>query len=640
MFSTSVTVDRNPWKKTWDAKKVQHGWPRSARSLARTTAASAFETLAVAVAMAAAVSQSEIKLVENLMAERIAAMEATRPDIIRAAPASSALACCARPLRGFGGRSFFHYSRPISRTTRIKEFWSHSWHGPRWMVVMTVLLLNNSLAALVISTLVSFLLGLFYAMDRLPPLEGFIEFNGHTSGWSQWGGMVSYILVLFFWPNRKKIFLDLLCIDQTNESEKQDALLSMGAFLKRSDSLIVFWDPTYTRRLWCVFELAAYLHAHGGGLIILPTIAGPCFLCVTFSLGVFFILIGFVGDQDIQLFRAAVGVIACFCFYLTVSSFRKYFHSVKVCARELKQFQLHRTVNFCCLVGHRSPSGEPMLCDRQILRTCIERWFGSISSFESQVANAVGESLLSQLGRLVSYRRAVMVMIPLSWSTMDIYFAQIRYRLTDTDPRWLAEHHILRAGILELIRGLALWLGVGPFLLFLAVKMGHVFQKPRSSQILDCLLNICIVVSIAGTLVAILQVEMYFWGGWHFIDQNILAGADWMVLECGSFVFMMTLIIMSLCGFRCCLPRTVPVDEMTMPEGPVEAKPEDPSDLDLSDSMDDSHDSNVTPETQGPRVIEQSVSQEEPRTAVQSTIHLWCHITWFLHMNWNTMMVI
>ena len=54
-----------------------------------------------------------------------------------------------------------------------------------------------------------------------------------------------------------------------------------------------------------------------GELIILPTIAGPCFLCVTFSLGVFFILIGFVGDQDIQLFRAAVGVIACFCFYLT-----------------------------------------------------------------------------------------------------------------------------------------------------------------------------------------------------------------------------------------------------------------------------------------------------------------------------------
>ena len=259
-----------------------------------------------------------------------------------------------------------------------------------------------------------------------------------------------------------------------------------------------------------------------------------------------------------------------------------------------------------------------MLCDRQILHTCIKRWFGSIASFESQVANAVGESLLSQLGRLVSYRRAVMVMIPLSWSTMDIYFARIRYRLTDTDPRWLAEHHILRAGILELIRGLALWLGVGPFLLFLAVKMGHVFQKPRSSQILDCLLNICIVVGIAGTLVGILQVEMYFWVLWHYIDLYIFARANWANMELGSFVFLMTLTIMSLCGFRCCLPRTVPVNEITMPEGP-EAEAEEPSDRDLSDSMDDSHDS-VTPETLG-RVLGRSVSQEEPH-AVQVATHL------------------
>ncbi len=539
------------------------------------------------VAMAEAVSQGQIEQIEALMAEHIAAMEATRPDIIRAAPASSALACCAKPLLGFGGRSFLHYSKPISQSSRIKEFWSHSWHGPRWMVVMTVLLLNNSLAALVISTLVSFLLGLFYAMDRLPPLEGPIEFNQFTSGWSQWSGMVVYLLTLFFWPSRKKIFLDLLCIDQTSESEKQDALLSMGAFLKRSESLIVFWDPTYTRRLWCVFELAAFLHAHGGRLTILPTIAGPCFLCVTFSLGVFFILIGFVGDQDIQLFRAAIGVIACFCFYLTVSTFRRYFHSVTACARELKQFQFQRTLCYCCTAGHQSPSGGPMLCDRQVLCACIKTWFGSISEFESQVANAVRENLVSQLGKFISYRRAVMVMIPLSWATMDIYFAQIRWRVTDPNPKWLEEHHILRAGIFELLRGLALWLGVGPFLLFLIVKMGHVFQNPRSSRILDCLLNMCIVVGIAGTLVAILQIEMYFWIGWGYIGDLIL-GFDWMVLECGSFVFALTLIIMSLCGFHCCLPRTVPVtDEVTMPEAE-----------DLSDDMDDSHHS-VDPETLG-----------------------------------------
>ena len=568
------------------------------------------------VAMAA-VSQSQIKEIENVMAGKIAAMQATRPDILRVAPASSALACCARPLRGFGGRSLLHYSKPISQNSRIKEFWSHSWHGPRWMVVVTVLLLNNSLAAIVISTLVSFLLGLFCAMDHLPPLEGPIEYDALVSGWCQWGGMVAYVLTLFSWPSRKKIFLDLLCIDQTSESEKQDALLSMGAFLKQSDSLIVFWDQTYTRRLWCVFELAAYLHSHGRGVIILPTFAGPCFLCVTFSSGIVLILISFVGDQDIQLFRAAVGVIACFCFYLTISTFRRYFHSVTVCQRELKEFQFHRTLCHCCTVGHRSPSGGPMLCDRQILHTCITKWFGSISEFESQVANAVGESLVSQLGSFLGYRRSVMVLIPLAWGTMDLYFTQIRRRVTDPNPKWLEEHHVLRAGIRELFRGLASWLGVGPFLLFLAVKMGHVFQKPRSSQILDCLLNMCIVVGIAGILVAILQIEPMSWIAVGSV------GIEWMSLEVGSFLFALTMIILSLCGFHCCLPRMVPVrDEDTMPAD-EDTMPADedtmPADEDtmqavehVSDFMDDSHDS-VIPGTLGKVQIGELPGSQAPR---------------------------
>ena len=544
----------------------------------------------------AAVRQKQMKEIEKMMAGYIATMQATRPDIIRAAPASSALACCAKPLRGFGGRNFLHYSSPISQNSRIKEFWSHSWHGPRWMVVMTVLLLNNSLAAIVFSTLVSFLLGLFYAMDRLPPLEGPVEYDALVLQWCQWGGMVVYVLTLFFWPSRKKIFLDLLCIDQTNESEKQDALLSMGAFLKQSDSLIVFWDQTFTRRLWCVFELAAYLHTHGGvggGLIILPTIAGPCFLCVTFSLGIFSILIGFVGYQDIQLFRAAVGVIACFCFYLTVSTFRRYFHSVKVCQRELKEFQFHRTLCYCCTAGHQTPSGRPMLCDRQIMGACIKKWFGSISEFESQVANVVGESLVSQLGSFLGYRRSVMVLIPLSWFTMD----QIRRAVTDP-PKWLEGHHTLRAGITELLRGLALWLGVGPFLLFLAVKMGHVFQKPRSSRILDCLLNMCIVVGIAGTLVAILQIEPMYW----VVLKRV--GIKWMVLEVGPFLFALTMIILSLCGFNCCFSRMVPVtDEDTIPA--VEH---------VSDFTDDSQKS-VAPETLGKVRIGQLPGSQAPRAS-------------------------
>jgi len=260
-----------------------------------------------------------------------------------------------------------------------------------------------------------------------------------------------------------------------------------------------------------------------------------------------------------------------------------------------------------------------MLCDRQILRTCIKMWFGSISEFESQVANAVGESLVSQLGSFLGYRRSVMVLIPLAWGTMDLYFAQYRRRLTDPDRRWIEKHNILSAGILELFRGLALWLGVGPFLLFLAVKMGHVFQKPRSSQILDCLLNMCIVVGIAGILVAILQIEPMSWIAVGSV------GIEWMSLEVGSFLFALTMIILSLCGFHCCLPRMVPVrDEDTMPAD-EDTMPADedtmPADEDtmqavehVSDFMDDSHDS-VIPETLGKVQIGELPGSQAPRAS-------------------------
>lgn len=42
------------------------------------------------------------------------------------------------------------------------------------------------------------------------------------------------------------------------------ALVSLGGFLKNSKSLLVLLDASYTRRLWCIIELAAYLKCHEG----------------------------------------------------------------------------------------------------------------------------------------------------------------------------------------------------------------------------------------------------------------------------------------------------------------------------------------------------------------------------------------
>ena len=41
--------------------------------------------------------------------------------------------------------------------------------------------------------------------------------------------------------------MDILCIDQVNPKRKLDGLISIGAILACSESLLVLWDPTYGR---------------------------------------------------------------------------------------------------------------------------------------------------------------------------------------------------------------------------------------------------------------------------------------------------------------------------------------------------------------------------------------------------------
>ena len=63
-----------------------------------------------------------------------------------------------------------------------------------------------------------------------------------------------FCLTLFFWRCRFSIFLDVICIDQKDETRKAKGIISMGAILKSSDSILVLWDSSYSSRLWCVWE--------------------------------------------------------------------------------------------------------------------------------------------------------------------------------------------------------------------------------------------------------------------------------------------------------------------------------------------------------------------------------------------------
>ena len=58
------------------------------------------------------------------------------------------------------------------------------------------------------------------------------------------------------------MFLDFLCISQEDEHLKGEAMVSMGAILKSSASMLVLWDPSWVQRLgffwgWAMGTLTA-----------------------------------------------------------------------------------------------------------------------------------------------------------------------------------------------------------------------------------------------------------------------------------------------------------------------------------------------------------------------------------------------
>ncbi|CAE7216688.1 unnamed protein product [Symbiodinium natans] len=166
------------------------------------------------------------------IAGALARMDECRPGIIQAAYVGEALSCLCRVVRGgtttMAPRSF--------ATKRIDEFWSHSWHGRTWSKVWTIIYMNNNTAGMLLATMAS-LVVCFLSWFSLVP------------HWSTLTGSVVYCSMLLFWRPRRRIFLDVLCIDQDNHEMKEAALISMGAFLKCSEAMVVLWDPSYTRRL-------------------------------------------------------------------------------------------------------------------------------------------------------------------------------------------------------------------------------------------------------------------------------------------------------------------------------------------------------------------------------------------------------
>eukprot|EP00928_Gymnodinium_smaydae_P041924 TRINITY_DN28307_c2_g1_i1.p1 TRINITY_DN28307_c2_g1~~TRINITY_DN28307_c2_g1_i1.p1 ORF type:complete len:563 (+),score=57.72 TRINITY_DN28307_c2_g1_i1:62-1690(+) len=367
-------------------------------------------------------------------------------DLIRATRACVPLSCFGSllrlPLRSADERES-EAAQLFERsfvTSKIDAFWSHSWHAPAWQKVLTLMLIYNGLPAALLAT------GAAIAAAVLRK-NGFLPGNLSDSHrdfvvWSTFLAVPIFLLCFTFWKSRSLVFFDKVCIHQANTDLKIAGVASVGVFLQRSSCMLILWDPSYSQRLWCVFELAAHTKAHadlpistqdgrraaanirgssscgswnGSTLLCRPIVSGPTCLSL-------FATTTFMALAHNSLYNMG-GPIISFVNCLVASRvffqlMRSYHREVQKMRDDFQHFKVSRAECFCCSNNHVDPvSGQAIPCERHLVEGCIVAWFGGLRSFEQYVHSDLFAIFHRQLGTFgILYKHIVLGSLPWIWA--------------------------------------------------------------------------------------------------------------------------------------------------------------------------------------------------------------------------------
>ncbi|CAE6971976.1 unnamed protein product [Symbiodinium sp. CCMP2592] len=450
------------------------------------------------------------------------AMEATRPEVLRGCPAHVASG-------GFGRvfwaswhrrRSFFHLSRV---TETYDEFVSHSWEVASWKKALLMVILKHGPPACLLAALGAALMMWIWQFGFLP---GYVkaEYESDAPGlqhsfWSLLAGLILVPLTLFFWKPRGIVFLDRVCINQFDSRQKAEGILNLGAILKASESLLLVWDESYDR-LWCVFELAAFLRSHPDMLTtmnlsklkVVPAALG--YVSVSLALGC--LAFGFFGflvpSEDVWLQWTVKSLLMVVCGNVAVDAFRSHFRGLDAMSSQLQSFELQKTSCWCCSVNHVHPTtSEQLPCDRSILTKCLTAWFGSEQAFNDAVRSSVATALEQQLGYdAFPYTWLLWSSSPYLWSLMDVLASMLGNSA-------LREDAVQRI----LIRSPIYWLFTFPTIFTWGMIMARFVRAKGRNCLTEFLRNILVVVMAGPSILVVL-----FWEIWtRLAFENKLVGS-------------------------------------------------------------------------------------------------------------------
>ena len=202
--------------------------------------------------------------------------------LLRATSAYQVLSCM--------GHVFSDGSDPVGveHTTDVVDtvdlFISHSWSAGRWVKTLALCYYLN------VAMATKACLAVFFCASLLLRVLGSPE---------TWAGnallpqltvdlpMIVFFTVFFFGHRLTcgrwcpTMWLDKLCIPQTDDVGKAEAIQALPEFVANASHMLVLWDSTYFERLWCNIEIAIFTGGHDTeSLTILPLWLAPWLLYI------------------------------------------------------------------------------------------------------------------------------------------------------------------------------------------------------------------------------------------------------------------------------------------------------------------------------------------------------------------------
>ncbi|CAE7297661.1 unnamed protein product, partial [Symbiodinium sp. CCMP2456] len=283
--------------------------------------------------------QTAVSEFETKYADFVSSMQAVRPDTVRGVRLGRFLHHA--PWLWWHGRikDMYRHSEVVSN---IDMFVSHSWQAPAWKRYLNLLVLRNGLPAMLLGTLGASVANVLSQHSILPPLEVL------GGGWCLLSGFLMYYLTLLSWRPSTILFWDCACINQHDQTLKAEGLASLGAILKQSKSLLVLWDQTFVSRLWCMFEMAAYLHSRAdksASVTVRSPLTGVLVLsvhaCLEFTSFLYFLPADSIFEPSQTMvvigWLALLGILS---FSFVVSNFRAYWRDIDTMEQHMLNFAL------------------------------------------------------------------------------------------------------------------------------------------------------------------------------------------------------------------------------------------------------------------------------------------------------------